>query len=70
MSVQTFRAILTGLRPLSFKERLCPATDGGLGGELIDRLELIKLIIMHNMYLLIQLLESVEMTASFCPQIR
>jgi len=35
------------LRPLSFKER-------GLGGELIDRLELINFIIMHNMYLLIQ----------------
>ena len=33
--------------PLSFKER-------GLGGELIDRLELINFIIMHNMYLLIQ----------------
>jgi hypothetical protein len=46
------------LRPLSFKER-------GLGGELIDSLELINFIIMHNMYLLIQ----PGMTASFCPRI-
>ena len=44
---QSGGASLTGLRPLSFKER-------GLGGELIDRLELINFIIMHNTYLLIQ----------------
>jgi hypothetical protein len=41
-NIETGSASLTGLRPLSFKER-------GLGGELIDRLELINFVIMHNM---------------------
>jgi len=41
VSKNEISASLTGLRPLSFKER-------GLGGELIDRLELINFIIMHN----------------------
>jgi hypothetical protein len=41
------------LRPLPFKER-------GLGGELIDRQELIDSIIMHDMYLMIQSLKGVS----------